>query len=55
MEVHGVLWIIDELHRIEVVRTRTLLTALKAFSADSTVRLPQRDLAAAIKRFSGLK
>jgi predicted nucleic acid-binding protein len=55
MEVHGVLWVIDELHRNQVMKARRLLTALKAFSADSTVRLPQRDLAASIKRFSGLK
>lgn len=55
MEVHGTLWVIDELHRNGVVKVKTLLAALKTYSADSTVRLPQRELAASIRRFSGLK
>jgi predicted nucleic acid-binding protein len=55
MEVHGVLWVIDELHRNDVVKAKALLAALKAFSIDSTVRLPQRDLAASIKKFNTLK
>lgn len=55
MEVHGVLWVIDELHRHQIEKARTLLTALRVFSADPTVRLPRRDVAASIKRFSELK
>ena len=55
MDVHGVLWVIDELHRNGVLKARTLLAALKTFSSDSTVRLPARELSASIKRFSGLK
>ncbi|HEX8817011.1 MAG TPA: hypothetical protein VF753_16060 [Terriglobales bacterium] len=42
IEVHGVLWVIDELHRNGLVKARALLTALKLFSSDPTVRLPQR-------------
>lgn len=55
MEVHGVLWVIDEIHRHQIEKAKTLLAALRAFSADPTVRLPHRELAASIKRFSGLK
>lgn len=54
IEVHGVLWVIDELHRNGVVKARTLLAALTAFSSDPTVRLPGRELSASIKRFRGL-
>ena len=55
IEVHGVLWVIDELHRNGVVKAKTLLRALKAFSSDATVRLPKREVSASIKRFRGLK
>lgn len=55
MEVHGVLWVIDEIHRHQIEKAKTLLAALRAFSADPTVRLPRREVAASIKRFSGLK
>jgi predicted nucleic acid-binding protein len=55
MEVHGVLWVIHEIHRNQIETAQTLLAALKVFSADSTVRLPKRDVAAFVKRFSGLK
>jgi len=55
MEVHGVLWVIDEVHRNQIETAKTLLAALKAFSADPTVRLPKREVSASIKRFSGLK
>ena len=55
IEVHGVLWVIDELHRNGVVKAKALLTALKAFSSDPTVRLPKREVSASIRRFRGLK
>jgi len=55
MEVHDVLWAIDEMHRNQIETATTLLAALKAFSADPTVRLPKREVSASIKRFSGLK
>jgi predicted nucleic acid-binding protein len=55
MEVHGVLWVIDELHRHQIEKAKPLLAALRAFSADPTVRLPRREVAASIRRFSGLK
>jgi len=55
MEVHGVLWALDEIHRGQLETAKTLLAALKAFSVDPTVRLPKREVSASIKRFSGLK
>jgi predicted nucleic acid-binding protein len=55
MEAHGVLWVIDEIHRHRIEKAKILLAALRAFSADSTVRLPRREVAASIRRFSGLK
>jgi hypothetical protein len=55
MEVHGVLWVIDEIHRNQIETAKTLLAALKAFSMDPTVRLPKREISASIKRFSVLR
>jgi len=55
MEVHGVLWAIEEIHRKQIETAKTLLAALKTFSLDPTVRLPKREVSASIKRFSGLK
>jgi predicted nucleic acid-binding protein len=55
MEVHGVLWVIDEIHRNRILKAKALLAALRAFSSDPTVRLPRRDVTAFIKRYAGLK
>lgn len=55
MEVHGVLWVIDEIYRYQIEKPKTLLAALRAFSGDPTVRLPRRELGASLKRFSALK
>lgn len=54
IEVHGVLWIIDELHRHAVEPPATLAAALRLFTDDQTVRLPRRDLFNAIRRYEGL-
>jgi hypothetical protein len=55
MEVHGVLWVIDEIHRNRLTTASTLLAALRVFSTDQTVRLPRREVAAFIKRYAALK
>jgi hypothetical protein len=52
MEVHGVLWVIDEIHSNGLIPTANLLAALRAFADDQTVRLPRRELLAYIKRYS---
>lgn len=53
MEVHGVLWVIDEIHCHATCTAETLLHALQLLAHDPTVRLPQRELAAYIKRYGG--
>jgi predicted nucleic acid-binding protein len=51
MEVHGVLWIIDEIHANGLAAREVLLSVLRGFGSDQTVRLPKRELAACIKRY----
>jgi len=55
MEVHGILWVIDELHRYKIKSPTALLAVLQALSADPTVRLPRKDLTAVIKLYAPLK
>lgn len=50
LEVRGVLWFIDELHRDDIVPVAALLDALTLFATDATVRLPAREVAAVIRR-----
>ena len=52
MEVHGVLWVIDEIDRHAICTAETLLHALQLLAHDPTVWLPQRELAAYIKRYA---
>lgn len=54
MEVRGVLWVIDELHRHGIMPVADLLDALALFAADATVRLPAREVAASIRRYQPL-
>ena len=51
MEVHGVLWIIDEIHANGLAARERLLAILRGFGTDQTVRLPKRELTACIKRY----
>lgn len=53
IEVRGVLWVIDELHRHGVAEAEELLAALTMFQEDTSVRLPAREIAAAIRRIQG--
>lgn len=52
--VHGVLWVVDQIHK-NGHSADGCHTALVTLSNDQSVRLPQRELTAAIKRFSGLR
>ena len=54
MEVHGVLWVIDEIHAHGLASTEDLLTVLRVFAEDASVRLPRRELAAQVRRYSKL-
>jgi rRNA-processing protein FCF1 len=53
VEVHGVLWVIDELHAHAISTVGALLTALQVLATDPTVRLPAQELAGYLKRYSG--
>jgi predicted nucleic acid-binding protein len=55
MEVHGVLWVLDQIYRNRLTSAATLLAALRAFSADPTVRLPRRELGVYVKRYEKLQ
>jgi hypothetical protein len=55
IEVHGVLWIIDELHTNRLGTATILHAALLVLEQDSTVRLPARELSAFIKRYERLR
>jgi predicted nucleic acid-binding protein len=55
MDVHGVLWVLDELHANRLTPTRTIQTVLRAFMEDATVRLPRREVSAYVKRYEGMK
>jgi hypothetical protein len=53
-EVHGVLWVVDEIHRGCLTTAKALHAALSVLADDPTVRLPKRELAAALERFGAL-
>lgn len=53
IDVHGVLWVIDELHANSISVAETLLAALQVLASDPTVRLPSRELATYLKRYGG--
>jgi predicted nucleic acid-binding protein len=53
IEVHGVLWVIDELHAHAISTAAVLVAALKTLGGDPTVRLPQQELAEYLKRYGG--
>jgi predicted nucleic acid-binding protein len=50
IEVHGVLWVVDRLHEHAVVSARRLVAALQTLADDNTVRLPRREMLAAVRR-----
>jgi hypothetical protein len=55
IEVHGVLWAIDEMHQAATATVEQLCAALLLFESDPTVRLPLRDVRAFIKRYKSLR
>jgi predicted nucleic acid-binding protein len=54
IEVHGVLWIVDEIHTNRLGTAAILHASLLVLEADSAVKLPARELAAFIKRYDRL-
>ena len=55
IEVHGFLWIVDEIHQNRLSPAKILCAALRLLAGNPAVRLPPRELAAYIKRYDGLR
>src|ERR1035437_1202267 len=51
IEVHGILWVVDEIHRGHLTTAKALHAALTLLADDPAVRLPKRELSAALDRF----
>jgi predicted nucleic acid-binding protein len=51
IEVHGILWVCDQLFEGKLSTAGQLHTALSQLAADSAVRLPKRELGAYIRRY----
>lgn len=51
IEVHGVLWVIDELHKHAISTAAALAAALNVLRRDPAVRLPARELAEYLERY----
>jgi predicted nucleic acid-binding protein len=49
VDVHGVLWVIDELIKLQVTPAKTLVGCLEKWDADTLVRLPAAEIAARIR------
>lgn len=51
LEVHGVLWVLDEMHKYNIVKGALLASILEKLAQDTTVFLPHRALTQAIQRY----
>lgn len=54
IEVHGVLWVVDEIHANKLTTAAALHAALLLLANDATVRLPKREMGVSIKKYEGL-
>ena len=54
LEVHGILWVIDEINRCHLADATTLIGALRALSMDPTVRLPSSLLTTYLERYEAM-
>jgi len=55
IEVHGFLWVIDQIHQHRLSTAKTLCEALRLLAGDPAVRLPRKELAAYLKRYEELR
>ena len=55
IEVHGSLWIIDQMHACNIVKVPSLLKALDVFKNDKAVFLPDDEIQKRVKRLSQLR
>jgi hypothetical protein len=49
IECHGVIWVIDELHRVRLTSAKTLVTCLEVWRDDPLVRFPAALVAARLR------
>lgn len=49
IEVHGLIWVIDELQRLQIAPAKTLVSCLESWRDDRLVRLPPALIAARIR------
>ncbi len=54
LDVHGFLWVIDELYRCELSAADVLCSALRLLADDPALRLTRRELTLYIKRYGAL-
>jgi hypothetical protein len=54
VEVHGVLWGVDEIERHALASIKELIAALEMFAEDLLVFLPQNDVRQRIRRLQGV-
>lgn len=50
VRVHGVLWVVDELHNVEACDTTLLISALESWKADRSVFLPTNPIDQLLRR-----
>jgi predicted nucleic acid-binding protein len=55
IEVHGVLWVLDQLHANRLAEAPAILNVLQVFLEDTTVHLPRREVPAYIKRYEAMQ
>jgi hypothetical protein len=55
IEVHGFLWVIDQIHDHRLSTAEVLFDALGLLARDPAVRLPRKELAAYLKRYDELR
>ena len=51
IEVHGLLWIVDQLHEHGVCKRDEIAAALRILERDASVRLPRRELLTWLRRY----
>lgn len=55
VRVHGVLWLLDELYTADLLDAEMIVSALRLFDEDITVRLPSNVLHQYRQRYEGLR
>lgn len=54
IEVHGVLWVLDQFHQRGLAPASALVNILRAFIDDTSIRLPRKELAAYLRKYEAL-